>query len=715
MKNKLYHSFQKIFRIQTRSILITLPVLVLGIFTVLLTLNNVYTETYDIERFNRAKETIRSPITIENESETQRKVRETSLAVEDRYSVSEEITEERLNYIEEIFEAISKLDNRLENENHSADTAEPEVTLTEAEKVKRLNQILSPEIIEAVGENIFIQLIDLGEAERQEGKEIFIETLRNTLNEGVRTQNIQTARNNVKQNVMYAKMNVNLKQVLIDLTDFAIVENSFFDPERTTEARNEAASSVDPVIIRAGEIIVREGQIITNEVYEELALVGVLDKERNIFPIVGLIIFILLITGVLAYEMDRLAKQKRLDFRKVISIIIVTILILSLMKVVSIYTTQTNRLYFLVPIATGTLLMKQLIRERMAIVLSVLYAIIGSIIFNGEIPGSLNFEAAVYFFFSQMAAIIFLRNVKDRLSIVRSGIGMAIINVLTILIFILLSFEKYGLKDIMIQSGFGVASAFLSAVLTLGLLPFFETSLGILSDIKLLSLSNPNQPLLRKLLVEAPGTYHHSIMVANLSETACEAIGANGLLARVGAYYHDIGKTVRPHYFIENQLSIKNPHDSISPKQSAEIIISHPYDGVTMLKEQRLPKEIIDIAKQHHGTSLLKYFYFQEKKNNENVKEAEFRYPGPKPQTKEAAIVCICDSVEAAVRSLKEPTEEKIEEIVASIIQDRMIDGQLDEAPITLMDLKNIRIAICESLKGIFHSRIQYPSKEEAK
>lgn len=712
MKNKLYHSFQKIFRIQTRSILIILPVLVLGIFTVLLTINNVYTETYDIERFNRAKETIRSPITIENETETQRKVRETFQAVEDRYSVSEEITEERLNYIEEIFEAISKLDNRLENENHSA---EPEVTLTEAEKVKRLNQILSPEIIEAVNENIFIQLFDLGEETRQEGKEVFIESLRNTLNEGVRTQNLQTARNNVKQNIMYAKINVNLKQALIDLTDFAIVENSFFDPERTTEARNEAASSVDPVIIRAGEIIVREGQIITNEVYEELALVGVLDKERNIFPIVGLIIFILLITGVLAYEMDRLAKQKRLDFRKVISIIIVTILILSLMKVVSIYTTQTNRLYFLVPIATGTLLMKQLIRERMAIVLSALYAIIGSIIFNSEIPGSLNFEAAVYFFFSQMAAIIFLRNVKDRLSIVRSGIGMAIINVLTILIFILLSFEKYGLKDIMIQSGFGVASAFLSAVLTLGLLPFFETSLGILSDIKLLSLSNPNQPLLRKLLVEAPGTYHHSIMVANLSETACEAIGANGLLARVGAYYHDIGKTVRPHYFIENQLSIKNPHDSISPKQSAEIIISHPYDGVTMLKEQRLPKEIIDIAKQHHGTSLLKYFYFQEKKNNENVKEAEFRYPGPKPQTKEAAIVCICDSVEAAVRSLKEPTEEKIEEIVASIIQDRMIDGQLDEAPITLMDLKNIRIAICESLKGIFHSRIQYPSKEEAK
>src|SRR5699024_7747436 len=222
----------------------------------------------------------------------------------------------------------------------------------------------------------------------------------------------------------------------------------------------------------------------------------------------------------------------------------------------------------------------------------------------------------------------------------------------------------------------------------------------------------PNHPLLRKLLVEAPGTYHHSIMVANLSETACEAIGANGLLARVGAYYHDIGKTVRPHYFIENQLAIKNPHDVIDPKQSADIIISHPYDGAAMLKKHRLPKEIIDIAEQHHGTSLLKYFYYKEKEFNKDVKESEYRYPGPKPQTKEAAIICICDSVEAAVRSLKEPTEEKIEEIVSSIINDRMMDGQLDECPITLKELKSIRIAIGETLKGIFHSRIQYPAKE---
>src|SRR5690625_2506007 len=237
-----------------------------------------------------------------------------------------------------------------------------------------------------------------------------------------------------------------------------------------------------------------------------------------------------------------------------------------------------------------------------------------------------------------MAAIIFLRNLKDRLAVIKAGFGMSVINIMSLLLFIFLSFEKYTFIDILIQSGLGITSAFLSTVLTIGLLPFFETGLGILTDIKLLQLSSPNQPLLKKILTEAPGTYHHSVMVANLSETACEAIGANGLLARVGAYYHDIGKTVRPHYFIENQLAVNNPHDVISPAQSAEIIISHPYDGAEMLKEHRLPKEIIDIAKQHHGTTLLKYFYYKEEETNKHVKEESYRYPGPKPQTKEAAI-----------------------------------------------------------------------------
>ncbi|WP_246202528.1 HD family phosphohydrolase [Virgibacillus doumboii] len=711
--NKLFHSIvNSLLKIRTKWITIILPVTVLGVFFFLVTFNNVYTETYDIERFTSVNETIRSPITIENEEETKRKTRETVQSVEDRYNISSEITTEQVAYVEEIFDAIKKMERVSKGSvPESVEENTPE-ELTNQEKVQRLNQILSTEITEEVNDGILYEMVEAQSKARAKGKELFITSLNKVLENGVRVENIQSAKTEVEQSIKYSNLDSSIKEPLIKLTDFAVVENSFFDVEKTMDARKEAASNVEPVIIRAGETIIREGQTITNEIYEELKLVGLLDNERNVFPVIGLVLLILLTITVIAYEMNTVAKNNSLDRGKIISILLISFIVVALMKTVSLYTSAANQLFFAVPAATGALLIKQLLNERFAIVLSILYAILGSIIFNGQIPGSLNVEAGIYFFFSQMAGIIFLANVKDRLAILKSGIGMTIVNITAVLLFLFLSFEKYTLSEILLHSGFGIISAFLSAVLTIGLLPFFETGLGILSDIKLLSLASPNQPLLRKILTESPGTYHHSVMVANLSETACEAIGANGLLARVGAYYHDIGKTVRPHYFIENQLAIKNPHDIIEPTQSADIIISHPYDGADMLKKHKLPKEIVQIAMQHHGTTLLKYFYYKEKENNRNVREEDFRYPGPKPQTKEAAIICICDSVEAAVRSLKEPTEEKIEEIVASIVNDRLMDGQLNECPLTLSELEKVQKTICETLKGIFHSRIQYPMKE---
>ena len=717
--NKIFHFFRSIFKIKNKWITIIIPILILGLFFFLITKNNVHMETYDLERFERAKQTIRSPITIENELETERKIRETDQSVEDRYSISEEISEERLKYIEEIFDAISTIENETESPQQKIDAKLDDDedliadnAVTDLDKIEQLNEILSEEISESIDDTHLLKLLRMSSTDRMEAQKLLENAVAEVLSEGVRTENLQSAIGNVNQAIKFSDVPESNKEVLVAIAKFSIVENSFFDMEKTIEARKSAASNVEPSIIHAGDIIVTEGQVITNEIYEELKLAGLLDQERHVYPIVGLSLLILLIISVIAYEMDRLSRRQSLDGRTVISIVIISMIVVSLMKIVSFYTDHLNQLFYVVPVATGVLLVKQLVNERLAIVLAMLFSLLGGIIFNGNIPGSLNVEAGVFFLFSQLAAIIFLKNVKDRLSIVRAGIGMALTNLAIVAIFVLFSFEKYAFIDLFFISSYALVSALLSAVLTIGLLPFFETSLGILSDIKLLSLSSPNHPLLRKLLVEAPGTYHHSIMVANLSETACEAVGANGLLARVGAYYHDIGKTVRPHYFIENQIAIKNPHDLLDPKKSAKIIISHPYDGAKMLEKQRLPKEIIDIAKQHHGTTLLKYFYIKAKESDPTVKETDFRYPGPKPQTIEAAIISICDSVEAAVRSLKEPTETKIEEIVASIINDRLTDGQLEECPITLKQLKDIQAAICETLKGIFHSRIQYPEKE---
>jgi putative nucleotidyltransferase with HDIG domain len=227
--------------------------------------------------------------------------------------------------------------------------------------------------------------------------------------------------------------------------------------------------------------------------------------------------------------------------------------------------------------------------------------------------------------------------------------------------------------------GFAMLGGIFSAVLTMGFLPYLETLFGILSPMRLIELGNPNHPLLRKLLIQSPGTYHHSVMVGNLSEAAAEAIGANGLLARVGAYYHDVGKTKRPQFFIENQLSRENPHDKISPNLSKSIIISHAKDGVELLKSHKIPKPIQDIAAQHHGTTLIKYFYYKAKEQMENVREEDYRYPGPKAQFK--------------------------------IIRDRLEDGQFNECDLTLRELDLIEKSVCETLQGIFHSRIEYPDE----
>ncbi|PKC52442.1 hypothetical protein RhiirA1_404953, partial [Rhizophagus irregularis] len=241
-----------------------------------------------------------------------------------------------------------------------------------------------------------------------------------------------------------------------------------------------------------------------------------------------------------------------------------------------------------------------------------------------------------------------MRSIEKRSDLLKACGVVAIINVAFIAFYLLMIQTDYGLLELLFYAIAATVSGLLSGALTMGLLPFFESAFGLLSTMKLIELSNPNHPLLKKILTETPGTYHHSVMVANLAEAACEAIDADGLLARVGCYYHDVGKTRRPAFFIENQMSGINPHDSLPPERSAEIILAHTTDGAELLRRHKMPKEIIDIALQHHGTSTLKFFVHKAKEEGKEVDEALFSYPGPKPQTKEAAVISIADSVEAA-------------------------------------------------------------------
>jgi cyclic-di-AMP phosphodiesterase PgpH len=295
---------------------------------------------------------------------------------------------------------------------------------------------------------------------------------------------------------------------------------------------------------------------------------------------------------------------------------------------------------------------------------------------------------------------------RRRNTIIGSGLAVGIIQAISFFLIEHRSFADPARYLILVINGVGCA------VIVLGVLPIFEYLFGKITNIELLELADFNNPLLNRLMLEAPGTYHHSLIVGNLSEAACKAIGSNALLARIGAYYHDIGKLQKPEYFTENQDIKTNIHEDLAPSMSKLVIMNHIKEGVELAKKHRLNPQIMDFIQQHHGKSLVYYFYrraLEDTASQEAITEEGFRYPGPKPSSKETAVVLLADSVEAATRALKEPTAAHIEETVHRIINNKFIDGQLDECDLTLKDMEIISTVFGHILSGIYHSRIHYP------
>ncbi|MFN8672103.1 MAG: HDIG domain-containing protein [Candidatus Sericytochromatia bacterium] len=317
--------------------------------------------------------------------------------------------------------------------------------------------------------------------------------------------------------------------------------------------------------------------------------------------------------------------------------------------------------------------------------------------------------------FSVIISIFSLTKIQQRADLVKSGVLISAVNILLIASTKLMTNPTVDINHFFNNIAWGAGTGIFSAVYSIGALPFLESIFGLVTSFKLFELANPNQPLLRQLMLKAPGTYQHSLIVGNLAESAAEAINADPLLTRVGAMYHDVGKMIRPYFFIENQQGLENQHSKISPRLSALVITSHVKEGIELAKEYKLPNIIIDFIPMHHGTSLVAYFYHQAKQTEkpEDVIEEHFRYPGPKPRTKETAILMLADACEAAVRAISKPTVEQIQKTISKIIKARLDDGQLSEAPLTLVDLDRIGTEFLRILQSLYHSRIEYPSEEK--
>jgi len=479
-------------------------------------------------------------------------------------------------------------------------------------------------------------------------------------------------------------------------------------------------------VIKQGDVIVKAGQTITQDIYDRLDSLGLLKEQKNYLPQLGvLLLSILFVLAIYVYgEMTTGGSSggtsKRTNVHMLMLLIIFGINLLMMHLAALAHNDRWPDVEFLAPIALGSMLITLLLDMHLGLVSALLFTMFSSIILNVGQQSVFDFRYGFIAAVVSFTAVLAIHRASQRSSILKAGIMISLFGSVAVLALMLVDADVDRVR--LLQSvGFIFASGLLTAVLVIGMMPFFEVTFGILSALKLVELSNPNHPLLRKLLTETPGTYHHSLMVGNLSEAAAEAVGANGLLCRVGSFYHDVGKTKRPNYFIENQNGGVNPHDKLDPKVSASIIIAHAKDGAEMLKQHKLPKPIRDIAEQHHGTTFLKFFYYKAAKQAEEqgkpneYTEDDFRYPGPKAQSKEAAIVGIADSVEAAVRSLAHPTVEQVESIIGKIIKDRLDDQQFNECDLTLREMDQIAQTLKETVIGMFHSRIEYPDDKDIK
>lgn len=466
-------------------------------------------------------------------------------------------------------------------------------------------------------------------------------------------------------------------------------------------------------IVRENEKIISRHEIITPDKYLKLESLKRAQKERGIGTgqvIKDLGLFILTGSILAIFWVYLYMYRKKIYFdNKLLSLITALFLLEILFTFLMTRIKATYETNYLIPIPAFSMLMTVIFDSRVAFwATTVISLIVGSLT-------GYSYDITLASLVGGTIAIYSVRSIGNRTQIFRSFIFILIAYVFIIIGF---SFQKYESAGVIFAKlGFATANALLAPILTYGLLIFLERIFGIMTEITLLELSDFNHPLLRELSVRAPGTFHHSIAVATLAEAAAKAIGANPVLARVGAYYHDVGKIFNPGFFVENQMESDKLHSSITPEQSVQIITAHVEEGYKIAKRYKIPSEIIKFIPMHHGTTLVAYFYGKALKRKElggvEIEESNFRYKGPKPDSKETGIVMLADSVEAAVRSLDEKTPENIEKTVEAIFENRIEDGQLDESNLTFRDIEEIKRTFIQMLINLYHPRVKYPGQEE--
>ncbi len=516
------------------------------------------------------------------------------------------------------------------------------------------------------------------------------------------------------------EISYSLRNLIVDMAQDMTQPNLTLNKGETEERKRNAVAEVKAVLtqVKEGEMLLREGEKVTDtEVYKLKALQAETEQEQLFTSIVGFVLLVM-VFFVISFSVNfQTHGAPPVNIRDLLFLSLMLITLFFLIKVSAPLTTgiartipysiEASSLLYAIPIATGSMTVCLFMGVRIALPFSLAMAFIAAFLFENR------FEMFLFFLLSSITGSYWVRTCKERGTLIKAGLKVGLVNM--VVVSALHLFKGWGL-DFKLAGDwmFSLAGGITSGILVTGLAPVIEMMFGYTTDIKLLELANLDRPILRKLMLEAPGTYHHSVVVGSLVEAAGATIGANPLLAKASGYYHDIGKIKKPLYFIENQARGENKHDKLAPSMSSLILIAHVKDGVEIAKNDKLGRGIIDIIQQHHGTSLITYFFEKAKqqKSEDSVKMEPFRYPGPRPQTKEAGLVLLADAVEASSRVLENPTPARIQGLLQKIINKIFLDGQLDECELTLKDLHEIARSFNKILTGIHHHRIEYPEDD---
>jgi len=502
----------------------------------------------------------------------------------------------------------------------------------------------------------------------------------------------------------------------------AVVQaNVTFNKRETELRRDQALREVKPIyfIVKRGEMLVREGERITPEHLIKLTEHNKVLKRKEMLTgapamalLISLVLSALYLVGLLKSKFSRAGSTDLLLFAVTLVGLFLVIMAAGfiadeLARGTGLFSSRA--FIFAMPVATGAMVIAVFNGMKVGASFSIIASILSAIVIGGRI------EWFMYFFISSLLSAYGVKDCRERAVFIKTGVKVGLAHIVMALAIQALD-GSLATPETAVVCAAGFVGGILSGVITTGIIPIIEITFGYTTDIKLLEQANLDQPLLRELMVQAPGTYHHSVIVSTMVEAAAKGIKANPLLAKVAAYYHDIGKVKKPLYFVENQLGGENRHERLAPSMSSLILISHVKEGCELAGKFGLGREIRDIIRQHHGTSLISFFYERAKEQAEKkgdkavkVKEEDFRYPGPKPQTKEAGLIMLADATEAASRTISEPTAARIQGLVQKIINKAFSDGQLDECELTLKDLNEIARSFNKTLGGIFHQRIEYP------